>query len=411
MNRTTFLIIVSLFLAACSGREKKNIKSATMATDTTTTYGYNLDFLRRYVGVIELKNRNSAIALVPAWQGRVMTSTAAGYEGFSFGWINRDLIASGKTLPHINPFGGEERLWLGPEGGQFSIYFKEGVEFIYNNWQVPGWLDTMPFEVVNQTDSSALFALDAETKNYSGTDLKFRLERGVTLLNPDLIKKQLGFDLKGLKSVGYRSHNKIINKGENEWVKETGLLSIWMLGMFNPSPSVVVVIPINPGDEKAMGPQVNDNYFGKIPADRLKVTDNHIFFRADGKSRGKIGISPKRTGEIMGSYDAANNILTILVCRLPEGNYDYVNSAWQIQDNPYSGDALNSYNDGPLEDGSQMGPFYELETSSPAAALKPGEELEHVQFTLHITGDRKLLNDVSLKALGVSLEEIEKAFR
>ena len=382
-----------------------------MASDTTSQYGYNRDFLSRHVQVIELKAGNSALALVPQWQGRVMTSTASGDKGFSFGWINRELIASGKILPHINPFGGEERLWLGPEGGQFSIYFKQGEEFIYNNWQVPGWLDTMPFEVINQTDSSAQFALDAETKNYSGTNLKFRLEREVTLLKPELIRKQLGFDLTGLNSIGYRSENKIINKGENEWIKENGLLSIWMLGMFNPSPSVVVVIPVNPGDEKIMGPLVNDNYFGKIAADRLKVTDNHIFFRADGKSRGKIGISPKRTGEIMGSYDSANNILTILVCRLPEGNYEYVNSAWQIQENPYSGDALNSYNDGPLEDGSQMGPFYELETSSPAAALKPGQELEHVQFTLHITGDKKLLNDVAVNALGITLDEIESVFK
>ena len=52
--------------------------------------------------------------------------------------------------------------------------------------------------------------------------------------------------------------------------------------------------------------------------------------------------------------------------------------------NPYSGDALNSYNDGPLEDGSQMGPFYELETSSPAAALKPGESITHSQITIHL---------------------------
>jgi hypothetical protein len=95
---------------------------------------------------------------------------------------------------------------------------------------------------------------------------------------------------------------------------------------------------------------------------------------------------------------------------MPEGKRNYVNSAWKIQDNPYSGDALNSYNDGPLEDGSQMGPFYELETSSPAAALKPGDSITHSQITVHITGDKKLLDKVSIKVLGVSLEEIEKAF-
>jgi hypothetical protein len=36
-----------------------------------------------------------------------------------FGWINRKLIASRKIQPHINVFGGEDRFWIGPEGGQF----------------------------------------------------------------------------------------------------------------------------------------------------------------------------------------------------------------------------------------------------------------------------------------------------
>src|SRR5690606_37151857 len=121
---------------------------------------YNRDFLKKYVRVIELKKNNSAIALIPGWQGRVMTSTAEGDKGFSFGWINHKLIESGVIQPHINAFGGEERLWLGPEGGQFSIYFKKGDEFVYDNWQVPSFLDTDPFEIINQTDSSALFACD-----------------------------------------------------------------------------------------------------------------------------------------------------------------------------------------------------------------------------------------------------------
>jgi hypothetical protein len=412
MSRITIFLIILLFLNACSGKEKKEKqKSDAMTTETTSQYGYNLDFLRKHVQVIELKNGRSAIALVPAWQGRVMTSTAGGDQGFSFGWINHNLISAGVIQSHINAFGGEERLWLGPEGGQFSIYFKKGDPFVFEKWQTPAFIDTTPFEVLSQTDSSALFALDVEIENYSGTKLKFRIEREVTLMNADGIKKQLGFDLKGLNSVAYRSVNKIINKGDNEWIKETGLLSVWMLGMFNPSPSVVVVIPYNQGDEKVMGPPVNDNYFGKISSDRLKVTDKHIYFRADGKSRGKIGLPPLRAKGTMGSFDSANNILTLLISRIPGGITDYVNSAWQIQENPYSGDALNSYNDGPLEDGSQMGPFYELEASSPAAALKPGEDLEHIQFILHITGDRSLLNNISQKSLDVSLDEIEKAFQ
>lgn len=406
-------LICSVLIVSCinSGQGKKNTQTdKPMATDSTKLYGFNRDFLQKYVSVIELKHERSAISLIPAWQGRVMTSTSEGDNGFSFGWINREVIASRKLQPHINAFGGEERLWLGPEGGQFSIFFKKGTSFTYDNWQTPSFIDTAPFEILSRTDSSVLFACDVETENYSGTALKFRLERGVTLLAGKEIPSQTGVDVTGLNSVAYRSDNKIINKGENEWKKATGLLSVWMLGMFNPSPAVVVVIPFKPGDSKIMGPPVNDNYFGRIPDDRLKVTDKHIFFRADGRSRGKIGIPPLRATGIMGSFDSENNILTLLICRLPEGKAEYVNSSWEIQKNPFSGDALNSYNDGPLEDGSQMGPFYELETSSPAAALKPGESLTHTQYTIHLTGNPEQLDKVSQEILGVSINEIKGKF-
>jgi hypothetical protein len=414
MKRLTIAIISSIFLISCMGKDqsrKNNQISNTMITDSTKQYGYNLDFLKKYIDVIELKNGNSALALVPSWQGRVMTSTSEGTNGFSFGWINRELIASGKALSHINPYGGEERLWLGPEGGQYSIFFKKGDEFIYENWQTPAFLDTIPFKVTMVSDSSATFTHDVEIDNYSGTIFKLEIERKVTLLTAGQIMKETGIDLAGTNFVAYRSENKLTNKGSDKWEKESGLLSVWMLGMFNPSPAVTVVIPIRQGNEKELGVQVNDNYFGKISGDRLKISGSKIYFRADGKSRGKIGIPPLRATGTLGSYDFENNILTLLICKLPEGVKDYVNSAWQIQDEPYSGDALNSYNDGPLEDGSQMGPFYEIETSSPAAALRPGDNIIHSQITIHITGDKTLLNQAAVRSLGVSLEEIEGVFK
>jgi hypothetical protein len=357
-----------------------------------------------------LKSGNSSIAVIPEWQGRVMTSSSEGNNGFSFGWINHGLVSSGKIQPHINPFGGEERLWLGPEGGQYSIFFKKGDEFVYDKWQTPAFLDTDPYAITEQSDTSVTFSHEVEIENYSGTKFELEINRRVSLMSNDQFIKRTGFSLTGTKYVAYRSENKLINRGSNEWRRETGLLSIWMLGMFNPSPAVTIVIPVKQGDEKVLGVIVNDNYFGKISADRLKVLGNHIYFRADGKSRGKIGIPPLRATGVMGSYDFDNNILTLLICKMPQGEKDYVNSAWQIQDNPYSGDALNSYNDGPLEDGSQMGPFYELEASSPAGALKPWESITHSQITVHVTGDKKLLDNISSAVLGVTLEEIESAF-
>jgi hypothetical protein len=413
MNKLYLPFFTLLILSSCLGKQQNlnnNKTSDNMITDSINQYSYNLEFLKKHTTIIELKRGNSRLAVAPAWQARVMTSTSEGDQGFSFGWINHQLIASHNALAHINPFGGEERIWLGPEGGQFSIFFKKGDDFIYDNWQTPAFLDTIAFTARELTDSTASFSHIAEVINYSGTVLNLSIERMITLLDITQLNQETGIDFEGINFVGYRSENILTNIGSKEWKKETGLLSIWMLGMFNPSPAVTVIIPVKKGDEMDLGPVVNDNYFGKISEERLKILGENVYFKADGKSRGKIGISPLRSTGTMGSYDFRNNILTLLLCKIPESNTEYVNSAWEIQEDPYSGDALNSYNDGPLEDGSQMGPFYELETSSSAAALEAGKSITHSQITIHMTGPKDLLNKAALKVFGVTLNEIEKIF-
>ena len=113
---------------------------------------------------------------------------------------------------------------------------------------------------------------------------------------------------------------------------------------------------------------------------------------------------------MLGSYDAENKVLTIVQFNQPEGVTDYVNSLWKLQDNPYGGDAANSYNDGPPTPGAKpMGPFYEIESSSPAAALAPGKSLSHIHRTMHLTGDESSLDKISRSVLGVSLDEIKSA--
>ena len=47
--------------------------------------------------------------------------------------------------------------------------------------------------------------------------------------------------------MAYDSDNRITNAGQDAWKKETGLFSVWILGMFNPSPSTTVVVPIKAG--------------------------------------------------------------------------------------------------------------------------------------------------------------------
>ena len=72
---------------------------------------------------------------------------------------------------------------------------------------------------------------------------------------------------------------------------------------------------------------------------------------------------------------------------------------------------INAYNDGPIEDGSIMGPFYEIETSSPGAALSPGESILHRQSVLHIQGDEKILGEIVRHLFGYDLDNIVKTFR
>jgi len=96
---------------------------------------------------------------------------------------------------------------------------------------------------------------------------------------------------------------------------------------------------------------------------------------------------------------------------LSENISDYVNSALEIQKEPFRGDVINSYNDGPSDDGAQLGRFYELEVSSPAAFLEPGEDIIHIQRTYHLEGSEKVLNVFTKSFLNVSIEEIKKAFK
>ncbi|TWT30386.1 hypothetical protein KOR34_49450 [Posidoniimonas corsicana] len=378
-------------------------------------------FMERHTPIVLLRDGDAAVAVAPAYQGRVMTSTFDRQAGPSFGWINRPVIekgvlsgeqAQGQLQDHIHVFGGEERFWLGPEGGQFAFYFKPGTEFDFADWRVPAVIDTEPFELVDSRSDSVAFRRDCELTNYSGQVFKMGIERTVRLIDRAGAAQLVGGPLAdGVRMVGYQTDNRLTNQGDQAWSPETGLPSIWILGMFNPTPRTVVVVPIEPGAEAELGPKVNAAYFGEVPADYLKVSDDTLFFRGDGTRRGKIGVGPKRAKGVAGSYDADSQTLTIVICTQQPAPHGYVNSMWEHQQDPYSGDVINSYNDGSPEPGAPpLGPFYELETSSPAAALQPGETLRHVQKTLHFSGGEAELDGIAKNLLGVTLAEIKRQF-
>ncbi len=69
------------------------------------TYGYDKTFFDAAgIEFLELTSNDnlSRVLVVPAYQGRVMTSTSGGAKGSSYGWINHSLIESGETDPQFN---------------------------------------------------------------------------------------------------------------------------------------------------------------------------------------------------------------------------------------------------------------------------------------------------------------------
>jgi hypothetical protein len=400
------LKISSLVMLAAS------ITSCTMRIPPATkgSFRYDLEFLKKHGSVVVLKTKDNGAQVIvsPKYQAKVFTSTADGLDGNSFGWIKYETFGLKQPDPHMNAFGGEDRLWLGPEGGPFSLFFKPGTKMEFDNWHTPAAVDNESWELISSSDTKASMSKATQMQNYAGTLLNIKLERDIEILEPDVINQLLGISANdSVKSVGFSTINTIINTGDKAWDKTTGAPCLWNLDMFTPSPKTVIVVPYI---DKATGKVATTNYFGEIAKDRITYSNGILLFKADGKSRGKLGIPPNRAKNMAGSYDASNKVLTITVFDIDSGA-SYLNQEWKPDTAPFSGDAVNAYNDGKLANGSQMGPFYEIESVSPAAFLKPGEKLTHKHSVFHFTGDEKALNTIALKTLGISIKDITSALK
>lgn len=404
------LISGNMFISCINNTDKSDNTNTPVANDKGS-FGYDLSFLQKYDSVVVLKHDDEPACVIvsPRYQAKVFTSTADGDKGQSFGWINYKAFDA-PVDAHMNAYGGENRFWLGPEGGPFSLYFRKGDSMIFDNWKTPPPIDTENWDVVHKTKKSVTLQKDMQLSNYKGTALTLRAERTVSVFSLKEIMNHLNVPIdSSIKAVGYLTDNSVTNTGRQEWNEQTGAPCIWMLDMFNPSPSTVILIPYKNNTATENSKVATTDYFGEIPEDRIKYKNNVLLFKADGKSRGKLGIGPSRALPVAGSYDAQRGVLTITTFDVdPKGRY--LNQEWSTAKDPFSGDAVNAYNDGPLADGTQMGPFYEIESVSPAAFLQPGASISHRHAVYHFTGSKNSLNTIAKKLFSISLEDIETAF-
>jgi len=392
--------------AAPSNAAKPTMPSA-LAPSSAKTFEEDVAFLSQHAKVVVLSSGSGGrIAVSSQYQARVMTS-AVGEGKPSLGFINRKFIEAGQTGTAFDNYGGEDRFWLGPEGGQFGLYFPASKPFSFEFWQTPHAMQEGAWQARDESATSITYTHAFSVSNYEQRAFKVAVERKLTLLSAEQASQQLGLPLPPAVSwVGFSSQNKLTNTGTDPWQESSGLLSVWILGMFAPVPGTQVIVPF---DAAASGEIVNDRYFGKVPAERLQLNlqKGFLVFRADGQFRSKIGLGPARAKRALGSYSEPAHLLTLVLYTKPSGATRYVNSMWERQTAPYAGDVINSYNDGPPAPGKPpLGGFYEIESSSPAATLAPGESLSHEHQTYHFSGPRADLEVLARQVLGVSLSDL-----
>ena len=273
LRMTAVAATAMLALAGCRG------SSGGSSNQPMNPFDADLAFLRSHSDVVVLADPagQARVAVAPKYQGRVMTSTTGGDAGPSFGWIGRAAIESGEKQPHMNVFGGEDRFWLGPEGGQYALYFKRGDPFDLEHWQTPEPFDWGPWDVASQSANQVSFRKQMALVNYSGTSLDLAVDRSVRLLTAAEVASHLGSTVgDAVRVVAFESSNTVTNTGSAPWRPESGLVSIWILGQFTPSPRTTIAIPFASGTQASAGPIVNDKYFGAVPADRLAVKDSRV---------------------------------------------------------------------------------------------------------------------------------------
>jgi hypothetical protein len=350
---------------------------------------------------ITLQDRqgDGCILIAPDLSARIMAVSMDGPTGENFGFVKPESIENRGKDPQFNAYGGALRWWAGPEGGQYGVAFPPGTKkFDLDSWYISEEYNGKPFAVAypqQRTGTSALMGAEFKIENASGTKFHIGVECRLSIIDDPLEgARRSSARREDLKHLGYLSELTFENLSDEPLQKDTGLLSIWMLGMYAAGPRTFVVAPF---ERSGSGRIVTDTYFSDdgIDGNRLITKDKagYLLFRADARERSKIGLSRSRAASTIGSMDLAKNLFT--VWRFPiRRKMPYVNSLWELQKHPYAGDVTNSYND----DGN-FGCFYELECSSHALALRPRKRFCFPLEIHHYRGELRPLTQAANKLL------------
>lgn len=401
-------MVLSVWVSACSQGKKQG----NMDVYEKGTFGYDLAHLGTKDSLVVLtdEGEKAQVIVSPRYQAKVFTSTVDGRRGTSLGYLNYPALESEEVNEHMNGYGGENRFWIGPEGGQYSVFFRPGTEQVYDHWHTPPAIDVEPWQVIFSDKRSVRLAKEMQVENYRGTLLRLAIDRHIRLLSPEDIRRVWAIEPDGeVRTVAYATCNSIRNLNDFTWTEQTGTICMWILDMFPVASDALTIVPFVEGSETQLGKIATTDYFGEIPPDRIRTEDGVLYLKTDGKYRSKLGMNPKRTKAVAANYNPELKCLTVTTFDV-DPDAVYLNQEWNPAKDPLAGDAMNAYNDGPLEDGSIMGPFLEVESASAAAFLKPGERQVHHHNVFHFVGEERALEAISHSVLGVGLSKIKHIF-
>jgi uncharacterized protein DUF6786 len=355
------------------------------------------------------------VLCAPSLVGRVLSSTFEAASGESLGWIGVEAIQSGPADPVFNNFGGEDRLWFGPEGSQFGLHFSSQ-EQTFSNYRVQYGMSSQPYNIplISPENDFVVMKASIHLQNLAGTPFDIDVERTVRIVDSCPYTAALSGHV---EFVGFQTENLVTNRSRLPINSETGLLCCWTPGQHPSKPHSIVVIPFRSGPSSELGEPIREDYFrdlcpgGKFPSDRWWIGNDHALMKADNQCRVKVGVGPKRAENRLGSIDLETFDLTIHDFDLyPE--IPYVAPYWR-ELSPAElreGEAASVYIDGPAEEGDEARSFYELETLSPAMPLKPGESFVHRNRVFHIRGDQSSIDTITRRFLHTDSAEISHVF-
>lgn len=310
---------------------------------------------KRYGATVNLYSANGSI-LISEYGGRVIGVSVN--DSPNLLWVNPNL----ETVLKGRGFNvGGLRVWVSPERN----FFYKNPE-VFGEWFCPSELDPGNFKIVNSTKSSATL------------ESKFKLR---DILNNELLSITIARDiaLEDLEDGGLAIHvrESLIASGFHN-----SKVSLWALAQVYPGRgnTGTVAIPVKQKAEPI-------HYFGPIPKNRLKMTDNHVAFLIDGSYICKLGVKPEdlrfKGWASIGYFaeapwsDGYAFIITMETCCAPRFQAECLDVAKADPEGAKA--AVQSYNSGPNAEWLKFG---EIELQFPSSTLTNGIQFSTASYTV-----------------------------